>query len=464
MPDTLARKPVDLPQAQAAGLGLSAGAAAPASEQWFARAKKVLAGGISSSARSTSTGPLPFPLYMARGAGSRVWDADGHEFIDYLLSYGSVVLGHAVPALTDAVSRQLALGTMFGTCNTVEVELAEQITRMVPGADLVRFSNSGSEAICGAIRAARGFTGRTRILKFEGHYHGWVDVLAISNRPALSDAGPLQHPSSQAHSRGIPAGVVHDVIIAPWNHREIVQAILNAHEQELAALIIEPLVANNACIGPEEGFLEWIRGECDRRGILMIYDEIVTGFRLARGGAAEAFGVVPDLAVFSKALGGGLPVSAFSGRRAVMEPVAANTVKHGGTYNGNPLCAAAALATLRHLNQPGVLESMESHGCALMQAIRRAAHDCNIPCVVQGAGTMFQVVFNRDGRPLKHYRDLLSADSTRYNTFRHGLLRRGIHINSSGSACWFVSAAHGADDLAIAIAAINAAMAEVQSK
>lgn len=462
MPDTLARKPVDLPQAQAAGLGLPAGAAAPASEQWFARAKKVLAGGISSSARSTSTGPLPFPLYMARGAGSRVWDADGHEFIDYLLSYGSVVLGHAVPALTDAVSRQLALGTMFGTCNTVEVELAEQITRMVPGADLVRFSNSGSEAICGAIRAARGFTGRTRILKFEGHYHGWVDVLAISNRPTSGDAGPLDHPHSSPHSRGIPGGVSEDVIIAPWNHKQLIEHLLNEHGTELAAIILEPIVANNACIMPEAGLLSWLREQCDKRGILLIYDEIVTGFRLTRGGAAEYFGVTPDLNIFSKAVGGGFPISVFAGRRKIMEQVGANIVKHGGTYNGNPLCSAAALYTLRKLNEPGMLENIHSHGQTCMEAIRRAANDAGVACVVQGVGSMFQVVFNEDGQPLQHYRDLLKVNTQRYAAFRQSLLMQGVHINSSGSACWFISAAHSAEDLDVTTQAIDQAMKAVR--
>ncbi len=419
-----------------------------ASRNWFARASAVLAGGISSSARSNTTGDLPYPLYIARGDGSHIWDADGNEFIDYLLSYGSVILGHRDPGLTAAVTSQLAAGTMFGTCNTVEVELAEQITHMVPGAELVRFSNSGSEAICGAIRAARGFTGRSKILKFEGHYHGWVDVLAISNRPAEADAGPLDHPRSQPHSRGIPEGIVHDVIIAPWNHRPEVGRILQEHRADLAAVILEPVVANNACTMPEAGFLEWLRQECDRNGILLIYDEIVTGFRMARGGAAEYFGVTPDLLIWSKALGGGFPISAFAGRRDVMLPVAANTVKHGGTYNGNPLCAAAALATLRYINTPGVLEAIHRHGEAIIDTIRRSASHYGVPCCVQGTGAMFQVVFNADGRPLRHYRDLLKADARRYAIFRQALLERGVHINNSGSACWFVSAAHGRDDAA----------------
>ncbi len=447
---------------QTAPLGLADASAAEQSQRWFARARQVLAGGISSSARTTTTGSWHYPLYLTHGRGSHIWDADGHEFVDYLLSYGSVILGHAHPGLIRAADKQLADGTMFGTCNIVEVELAEQICRMVPGAELVRFSNSGSEAICGAIRAARGFTGKNRVLKFEGHYHGWVDVLAVSNRPTAAQAGPLDAPASYPHSPGIPAGVVGNVIIAPFNDRDRTSRIIESHASDLAAVILEPVVANNACIEPQPGFLPWLREQCARLGIILIFDEIVTGFRLARGGAAEAFGVTPDLAVFSKALGGGFAISAFAGRRDIMELIGANTVKHGGTYNGNPLCAAAALFTLRQIARPGVLESIHEHGRACMEAIRRSSRDWNVPCVVQGSGGMFQVVFNRDGKPLRHYRDLSGVDMARYGAFRHALLRQGVHLNGSGSACWFISTVHSADDLAIATAAIEKAMRAVR--
>ncbi len=442
-------------------LGLTDIHATSNSQQWFSRAKQVLAGGISSSARASTTGSLPYPLYIERGAGAHIWDVDGHEFVDYLLSYGAALLGHADSGLCTAVQRQLSRGTMFGTCNTVEVELAEQICAMVPGADLVRYANSGSEAISGAIRAARGFTGRNRILKFEGHYHGWVDILAISNRPSVTEAGPLEHPNSSPHSRGIPAGVSQDVIIAPWNHKNIIEHLLNQHGDELAAMILEPIVANNACIMPEEGLLPWLREQCDKRGILLIYDEIVTGFRLARGGAAQYFGVTPDLTIFSKAIGGGFPISAFAGRQAVMEQIGTNAVKHGGTYNGNPLCAAAALYTLRTVNEPGTLEAIHAKGRMCMDGIARAAYDAKVPCVVQGVGSMFQVIFNDDGKPLKHYRDLWLVNTQRYAKFRQSLLMQGIHANSSGSACWFVSAAHTAEDIDYTVRAIAAAMKDV---
>jgi len=442
-------------------LGLHADSPTDESQRWFERAKKVLAGGISSSARATSTGPLPYPLYITHGRGSRIWDADGNEYIDYLLSYGSCILGHTHPELSEAINRQIDLGTMFGTCNTVEVQLAEQICRMVPCAELVRFANSGSEAIQGAIRAARGYTGRSKILKFEGHYHGWVDVLAISNRPGPNDQGPLESPHSHPHSKGMPAGVVADVVICPWNDPVILRGILDQHDGEFAAVIAEPIVANNACIMPNDGYLEILRDECTRRGIVLIYDEIVTGFRVAPGGAQEMFGVEPDIAVFSKAIGGGLPLSAFTGRKPVMDLIALNTVKHGGTYNGSPLCAAAALHTLQMLAQRDVQEHIRSGGETIMEAIRRSARDNGITCVVQGAGSMFQVIFNSDGVAPKHYRDLSKADVNRYAAFRQALLENGVHSNSSGLACWFVSVAHTPADTRIAAAAVERAMKAV---
>lgn len=429
-----------------------------ASAEWFDRAKRVLAGGISSSARATVAGRVANPLYITHGTGSRIWDADGNQYIDYLLSYGSIVLGHTDPTIGHAVRQQLDLGTMFGTCNTVEVELAELICKMVPCAELVRYANSGSEAICGAIRAARGFTGRTKILKFEGHYHGWVDVLAISNRPTPAEYGPLEQPASCPHSKGLPSGVANDVVICPWNEPEILRAILDANEGQIAAIIAEPIVANNACIMPEAGYLQMIREECTKRGILLIFDEIVTGFRIAPGGAQQIFGVTPDLAVYSKALGGGYPIAAFAGSKAVMDPIAANTVKHGGTYNGNPLCAAAALATLRTLAEPHIMARLQVNGIAIAEAIRRAARDNNVPCAVQGMGAMFQVVFNADGMPLRHYRDLAKADTKRFAAFWQSLLDQRIHANSSGTACWFVSAAHTPDDLRQTTEAIDRAM------
>lgn len=438
-------------------LGINAGATLEESKYWFSRARRALAGGISSSARATRTGELDYPLYIVQGRGAHIWDADGNEYLDYLLGYGSSILGHAHPRLVEILKGQLDLGTMFGTCNVVEVQLAEQIRAMVPCADLVRFANSGSEAIEAAVRGARGYTGRNKILKFEGHYHGWMDILAVSNRPERQDAGPLEAPHSAAHSHGIPESVVKDVVICPWNEPEILRGLLNRHEGEIAAVIAEPIVANNACIMPRPGYLEQLREECDRRGIALIFDEIVTGFRVSPGGAQELFGVTPDLAVYSKAIGGGLPLSAVAGRRAIMDMIAQSEIRHGGTYNGNPLCAAAALYTLQSIASSDICARLEASGRRLMEAIRTSAREYGVPCVVQGTGAMFQVVFGPDA-PLTHYRDLYAADTRRYGAFRQALLERGVHVNHSGLACWFISAAHEEDEIEYTAQAIDEAM------
>ncbi|MFH8687508.1 aspartate aminotransferase family protein [Streptomyces anulatus] len=428
------------------------------SRSWFERAQHSLAGGISSSSRLTSTGPHPYPLYMASGSGARITDVDGNEYIDYLISYGSAVLGHASPLLTEALTQVLHSGTMFGTCNVPEVELAELICRMVPCADLVRYANSGSEAVQGAVRAARGYTGRSTILKFEGHYHGWSDTLAISNRPSAAQAGPYATPHPVPHSPGIPAGVIDDVVVCPWNDPTALRDVLDAHPN-LAAVICEPIVANNACTMPNPGYLDLLREECTARDLVLIFDEVCTGFRTGPGGAQNLFGVLPDIAVFSKALGGGLPIAAFAGRRAVMEPLARGEVKHGGTYNASPLCATAALVTLRQLNDPAVTKRIDETGQRLMETVRRAAHDNRVPCAVQGVGAMFQVVFSSDGAPTRRYRDLLSADTGQYDAFRHELLKRGVHSNAYAMACWFVPAVVSEDDLSATCQAVEEAFA-----
>ncbi|MFD7224854.1 aspartate aminotransferase family protein [Streptomyces sp. NPDC059892] len=444
--------------------GTPAGAAARAvpalggtakSSALFERAKKSLAGGISSSSRLTSTGPHPYPLYINGGSGARIRDVDGNEYIDFLAAYGSAILGHAYPALTDALTGVLANGPMFGTCNVPEVELAELIRAMVPCADLVRFANSGSEAVQGAVRVARGHTGLSTVLKFEGHYHGWSDTLAISNRPPEAAAGPYATPHSVPHSPGIPEGVTGDVVVCPWNDPDALRDVLDAHRGRLAAVICEPIVANNACTMPAPGYLRLLRDACTERGIILIFDEVCTGFRTGPGGAQALFDVVPDLAVYSKALGGGLPIAAFAGRHEVMAALATGRVKHGGTYNASPLCATAALVTLSTLADPAVTKRIDDTGQRIMEAVRRAATDHRVPCAVQGVGAMFQVVFSDDGAPTRHYRDTLRLDQRRYDTFRHELLRRGIHTNAHGLACWFVSAAVTDDDTDRTCAAID---------
>ncbi|HOR44685.1 MAG TPA: glutamate-1-semialdehyde 2,1-aminomutase [Spirochaetota bacterium] len=427
--------------------------------EMFSRAKKSLAGGVSSSARIPPAGTVP--VYIDRGNGSHVWDIDGNEYIDCLLSYGTLIAGHIHSSVISAIEKQISKGFMFGTCNVPEVELAELICRLVPCAELVRYSNSGSEAISGAIRAARGFTGKNKILKFEGHYHGWTDVLAVSQRPGLSEAGDFSSPQSLPHSKGIPAGVVEDVVICPWNEPEIFKAILDKNGNDIAAVIAEPIVANNGCIMPQKDYLELLREECSKRKIVLIFDEIVTGFRAAPGGAQQYYNVIPDIAVFSKAIGGGMPISAFAGKRNIIEPIAENTVKHGGTYNGNPLSSVSAIETLRLIENPEVINSVHQRGRKIMDTIKRAAADNNIKCYVQGLGSMFQVLFTEKEK-VTNYRDLFEVDTKKFAAFREALFKRGILINTSFSACWFLSIAHTDDDITMVCDAVESSMKDIK--
>lgn len=429
------------------------------STEMFSRAKKSLAGGVSSSARIPPSGTVP--IYIDRGLGSHVWDIDGNEYIDCLLSYGTLIAGHVHPSVSSALEKQILKGMMFGTCNVPEVELAELICRLVPCAELVRYSNSGSEAISGAIRAARGFSGKNKILKFEGHYHGWTDVLAVSQRPGLSEAGDFNAPQSLPHSKGIPSGVVDDVVICPWNEPEILKTILEKNKDDIAAVIAEPIVANNGCIMPQKDYLELLREECTKRKIVLIFDEIVTGFRAAPGGAQQYYNVIPDIAVFSKAIGGGMPISAFAGKKEIIEPVAQNSVKHGGTYNGNPMSSVSAIETLRLIENPEVIKKVHSRGQEIMETIKRSAEDNKISCHVQGLGSMFQVLFT-DKEKISNYRDLFDVDTKKFAAFREALFNRGVLINTSFSACWFLSIAHSDEDIRMVCDAVDSSMKEIR--
>ena len=436
------------------------------SSRLFQCAKNVLAGGVGSSARAIKTGRIPYPLYITHGKNSHIWDVDGNQFIDYLLSFGSSIMGHSNSEINKAVTESLEKGSMFGLCNVLEVELAEQICKMVPCAQLVRFSNSGSEAVKGALRVARGFTGKELILKFEGHYHGWTDELSISSKPSVETIGIVESPNSVPNSLGVSESSLKDVVVAPWNDFDILTNILDSYEingnSQFAAIICEPVVANNSCIMPKPNYLEFIREECNKRNIILIFDEVVTGFRLAAGGAQQCFNVIPDLTIFSKALGGGFPISAFCGKHEIMTLVGNNTVKQGGTYNSNPLCTAAALATLRSIEKPETLKHIHESGNMLSEAAKKAAIDFSVPIIVHNAGGIFQIIFTDREAPIYNYRDVLhSADKNKYEIFVQSLLDQGIYANPNGNACWFTSSAHNQDDIHRTCEAIRTSIKKV---
>lgn len=415
---------------------------------FFERARQVVAGGINSNVRAASR---PVPLFYREGRGARLVDVDGNEYIDYCLGQGPLLLGHSHPRVLDAVRRQLERGQLYAGQHELEILVAEKLRQHIPCAELVRFSNSGSEAVHIALRVARAFTGRTKIIKFEGHYHGWFDNILVSVNPETLDHQPVRE------SRGQTESVLDEVIVLPWNDASRLQEVLATSAPHIAAVIMEPIMCNTGCILPESGYLEAVRDLCTRYGVLLIFDEIITGFRLGLGGAQAFFGVTPDLAVFGKALGSGFPISCLAGKQALMEGIANFSVVHAGTYNANPVSLAAAWATLEELEQNGETHyrTLFTLGEKLMRGIAEIAERKGRRVVIQGLGPMFHVAFTRRSRirDAREYRDVETAD---YAAFAYRLQERGIRVIPRG--IWYLSTAHTEDDIAQTLESVAAAL------
>jgi glutamate-1-semialdehyde 2,1-aminomutase len=369
---------------------------------------------------------LEAPLFAASGEGAYLVDADGRRYVDWVLSWGPLLFGHADPVTVEAVVGAARRGTSFGASTEAEVELAEEIADAVPSIESVRLVSSGTEAGMSAIRLARAATGRDRILKFAGCYHGHADALLAEAGSGLATLGIPSTP-------GVPTAVTADTLVAPYNDLAAVEA---AADESLAAVLVEPVAGNMGVVPPEPGFLEGLRAVCDRVGALLVFDEVITGFRVARGGAQERFGVLPDLTILGKIVGGGLPVGAFGGRRDVMEMLApAGDVYQAGTLSGNPLATAAGLSVLRRLRDGAVYEELERRGARLEAGLRDAG------ATVQRVGAML-TVFQRKG-PARNLADAQASDANRYAEVFRGLLDRGIYIAPSPYEAMFVSLAHG---------------------
>jgi glutamate-1-semialdehyde 2,1-aminomutase len=369
---------------------------------------------------------LEAPLFAARGEGAYLVDADGRRYVDWVLSWGPLLFGHADPVTVEAVVGAARRGTSFGASTEAEVELAEEIADAVPSIESVRLVSSGTEAGMSAIRLARAATGRDRILKFAGCYHGHADALLAEAGSGLATLGIPSTP-------GVPAAVTADTLVAPYNDLAAVEA---AADDSLAAVLVEPVAGNMGVVPPEPGFLEGLRAVCDRVGALLVFDEVITGFRVARGGAQERFGILPDLTILGKIVGGGLPVGAFGGRRDVMERLApAGDVYQAGTLSGNPLATAAGLSVLRRLRDGAVYEELERRGARLEAGLRDAG------ATVQRVGAML-TVFQRKG-PVRNLADAQASDTDRYAELFRGLLERGIYVAPSQYEAMFVSLAHG---------------------
>ena len=357
------------------------------SGELFTEASRVIPGGAGSSARTVKFGWKPYPPFMAEGYGSRLRDVDGHEYVDYLLGLGPMILGHRHPAVTRAVTSAVSeLGTCFGLPYELEIEAARKVTEAVPGVELVRFSNSGSEVVGTAVRLARAHTGRRLIIRFEGHYHGWQDTVYWSNHVDPALAGPASSPRPVPSGPGVPAELEATLIVLTWNDPDSFVAVMEERGDQVAAVITEPAVFNTGCILPEPGYLELLREQTRRHGALLIFDEVITGFRFARGGAQEYFGVTPDLTTMAKGLGGGFPVAAIGGSREAMSMIAEGRYSHSGTYNANVVACAAVSATMDVLAEPGLFERQRELGETLMSGLRKLAAEAGLHGHRRGAG------------------------------------------------------------------------------
>jgi glutamate-1-semialdehyde 2,1-aminomutase len=421
------------------------------SQEWYERAQKYLIEGVNSPSRG-STVYSPGPIVLERGQGSQVWDIDGNQYTDFMMSFGALIQGHAHPAIVEAVYQAMAEGSHFAAATPAELEAAERFCRMVPSAEAVRFTNSGTEATMLALRLARGFTGRNKFLKFEGHYHGWYDpyLLNAHGHPP-EQLGSSERPARIPDSRGIPPAVFDDVLVAPWNDVAQLERIMREHGDELAAVITEPIMANMGCILPRRGYLERLREVTKEHGALLILDEVVTGFRYAPGGVQQLWEITPDLSTFGKAMGAGFPVGAVTGRREILEQMrwGDNMVLHYGTFNGHRLTMKVIAVNLGLLTAEGnaAFRKIRSLGDMAICGLRDVFARHKIKAIVQGFGPMFQIYFTeREG--IHDYRDYCAyVDTARYSRFVHLLLAEGIYMTPSNGLHWIISNAHSESDV-----------------
>jgi glutamate-1-semialdehyde 2,1-aminomutase len=410
------------------------------------RAKKVLAGGVSSEFRKYN---YPHALFYTHGKGSHVYDVDGNEYLDFTLSQGPMILGHSHPEVLSAVTEYSALGQLFAGQHIREIELAEKISQLIPSAELMRFCLDGSEAVHTAFRVARAKTGKQKFLRFEGHYHGWLDNVCWGiSTPSVEAVGSRETPHVYPWTAGLAENTRDEFIVIPWNDRELLNATVKRHAHELAAIITEPVMCNNGCIMPQDGFLQTVRELCTENNIAFILDEVITGFRLSLGGAQQYFNIQPDLAIFAKAIANGYPISAIVGKRDWMQLIEDAKVIHAGTMNTSNATVAAALATIQVLEKELPYDRMFNLGKKLMTGIKNAAAGTGHKLLVQGPGPMFSIAFS-DAEKIIDYRGTLVADKAKLGKFIAGMHNQGIRI--IGRGLWYISAAHTDDDINLAI-------------
>ena len=411
-----------------------------------------LAGGVSSNFRSNIA---PTPLVFTHGDGPYLFDADGNRLIDYYLGMGPMILGHTPQALAHAVTEALGRGILFAGQTELEYEAARLLCAIAPCAERVRFCSSGTEAVQGALRLARGVTGRHVVVKFEGHYHGWIDSVLWSTAPSLQDAGRRDRPNAVAGSLGQDPALAASIAVLPWNDLAALEARLA--QGDVAGVVMEPAMCNAGAIAPRPGYLEGAKAACARAGTILVFDETITGFRLAPGGAQQHFGVTPDIGTFAKAIANGFPVAAITGRADLMDRFSSGIV-HGGTYNGQMLAMAATVATLRAVSAPGFHAAIAARTTRLMDGLRTLFHEAGIPASVVGFDTVFHVAFGLE-QPAQEWRDLLRMDRPRYVAFAQAMIRRGVRPLERGA--WFMSSEHTDDVIDATLEAARHALRDI---
>jgi len=424
------------------------------STRLFEEARQYLPGGVNSPVRAFK-GVGGTPVFIRKGAGCRIYDEDDNEFIDYVLSWGPLIVGHAHPRVVAALKATLENGTSFGAPTKLETTLAQMICSAMPSIDMIRFVSSGTEAVMSSLRLARAFTHRDKIIKFIGGYHGHWDGVLVKAGSGLATLGVPD-------SAGVPYAFAQDTLVAPYNDLPAIEQLFEAHPKDIAAIIVEPVAANMGVVLPNPDFLPGLRKISQEFGAVLIFDEVITGFRLTYGSAQSVYGVTPDLICLGKIVGGGMPVGAYGGRMEIMEMIApTGPVYQAGTLSGNPLAMTSGIETLRILREPGVYEKLETKAEQLAGAIRQAASECGVPLYVSRAGSMFTAFFT--AQEVTDYKTANTADLKLYASYFHQMLNRGIYIAPSQFEAGFVSLAHGDEEIAATIEACKQSLSEIRN-
>ena len=424
--------------------------------EMFKRAQQCMPLGVTSNYRYWGDDKS---LVLKKGEGAYIWDQDDKRYIDYRLGFGPVILGHAYPAVNEKVAESLSMGNVFALTHEYEIAAAEKI-RELTGVDLVRYANSGTEATMHAIRIARAFTGRSKIIKFEGQYHGFHDAVLWSTFPPLESIGFRNSPVAAPQGSGIPQAYSQMTILAPFNDEELLESKVKANWGDIACIIMEPVMGNCASIMPKDGYLEFVRKLCDQYGIVLIFDEVKTGFRIAKGGAQEYFGVTADLVTYAKALGNGFPIAAIGGKKEIMGELGFQKIAHGGTYAGNAVATAAACATLDEI-AAGALENVNAHGEKLIAGFNKVLDERGIPGFVQGPAAMPAVVLTAE-ESISDFRQMAAIDQESYKKIIGKLIEKAVMPDIGVHEPWFISASHTDGDADFAIGAFEEALKELR--